>query len=69
MRKTLIDKCNKLTPSSTLDQQQEYLNSLYHYKVVFTKFSEKHNEELFKAIDKTYMNVRQIIMDKNNTNN
>ena len=68
MRKTLVDKCNKLTRTSTLAEQQDYLNCLYHYKVVFTKFCERHNDELFKATDKAYMNVRQMMIDKENDN-
>jgi hypothetical protein len=68
MRKTLVDKCNKLTPASTLEQQEDYLNGLYHYKIVFTKFCERHNDELFVATDKAYMNVRQMIIDRENAN-
>ena len=60
MRKGLTEKCARLTPTSSLKEQEDYLNSLYHYKKIFTKFCESHNEDLYKATDKAYKNVRSL---------
>ncbi len=60
MRKGLAEKCARLTPTSSLKEQEDYLNSLYHYKKIFQTYSARHNEDVFKAIEKAYKNVRSL---------
>jgi hypothetical protein len=62
MRQGLVDKCARLTPISSRSEQEDYFNSLVHYRKIFQKYVASHSEELHKAIQKAHTNV--IMLDK-----
>ena len=59
MRTTLATMNASLTPLSSKADYERYLNALYHYKKIFTSFSERIHGETNKAIEKTYRIVSE----------
>jgi len=60
MRKNLALQCERLSAQSSLKEQEAYFASLCHYKKIWIKFVERTNDELFKASDKAYKNIRSL---------
>jgi hypothetical protein len=61
MRKSLAEKCDRLTPQSSKSEQEDYLKSLQHYKKIFQSYSARHNEDLSIAIEKAMKNVNSMV--------
>jgi hypothetical protein len=57
MRKGLTEKCARLTPISSRSEQEDYFNSLIHYRKIFNNFVSQHSQDLQKAIEKAHTNV------------
>ncbi len=62
MRKTLTSMNDSLTPYSGKNEYQRYLDSLRHYKNVLNSYMTTANNEIDRAINKSYTIVRSFIV-------